>query len=569
MAQQIQIGPDGSKTLFNGGGGTVTINKPRPTDPNLLTAFLQGTASNANAASSPFASYAPSAANMFGSYADMMKGGAGTLGGMFNSYANAYSNYGNAIGNIAGNATNALANENAGRYGAWAQGNTGYQNMLGSLGTGALAAYGSAANAALQAQAMRESAAMKMMSDAAAANQAATATYGGQQAQSQAALGKAYADATAGLGAGRGAVAKAASDLGVAGVGGMANVAGNAMNYTRDMGKLDLARVLGTGQINALGQGVGGFPGSLTISGPGGTLGSGSYGGVYGSLAGIASPARMDPTPGWYSTPQYYDGGGKQGVLDAMARGSNVIDSQSAGVDSDASRAFAGLDTAGRGIGSSSILDALNSNYTNSRRDMMSMYEAGRKDPQELLREVFTGAQSLANPFLQAGKEAYAGYTGNFPQPIHFGPNGQFDPMPYLTALQAGWAPYQSGLDRAFTQQNANVLGVLTSGQNTYNNSLGNLNSQFGGVMNAVMSPNNSPLGQSPSAAGIGGGLGSSFGQGGMGGPTVAGQAVQPGYTRTGRLIKTWDPGIDAYRYLPEWGPPGGVSSGPWSPYKA
>lgn len=558
MAQQVQIKPDGGQIHFGTGGGTTTFNQPRPTDPNLLAALLQGNASNTNATGSPWSAYAPAATGMFGAYADMMKGGAGTLGGMFGAYANAYGNYGNAIGNIAGNATNALANENAGRYGAWAQGNSSYQNMLGSLGAGALGAYGSAANAAMQAQALRESAAMKMMADSAAANQAATATYGGQQAQSQAALGKAYADATAGLSAGRGAVAKSAADLGIAGVGGMANVAGNAMNYTRDMGKLDLARTLGIGQINAIGQGAAGLPGNLSISGPQGLLGSGSY---YGGMSGGAQPPLMAQTPGWYSTPQYYDGGGKQGVLDAMDRGNQTISAQSSGVDGDSSRAFAGLDAAGRGISSSSILDSLNSNYANSRRDMMSMYEAGRKDPQELLREVFTGAQGLANPFLQAGKEAYAGYTTNFPQPINLGPNGQFDPMPYLTALQAGWAPFRSGLDSAFTQQNANVLGVLASGQNTYNNSLGNLNSQFGGVMNSVMTPRDPRQGLAGPAGAPA--AGPSF----FTARPPAGAYQQPGnpqawnrYDQYGRLVGS------AHTAVPQ---PDPRTQGRWSPYAA
>lgn len=647
---------------MNPGGSTSRINQPRPTDPGVLQQALRQPAEMSMAYASPFSSFAPAAANMFGSYADMMKGGVGTLGQMFDSYSKAYQGYGNAIGNIAGNAGMNAANENANRYGAWAQGNTGFQNMLGSLGASALGAYGSAANAAMQAQAMRESAAMKMMSDALAANQAATATYGGQQAAAQAALAKAYADAGAGLGVGRGNIAAAAANLGGAGSTSLANlggavaaaaanaatgnaqgqaalrgsianslsgisaaelnalaqnaasantalaglgtaannaqgalgaasaglgtglgnnaasVAGNSMNYTRDMAKLDLARLLGVGQLNVAGQfnaGLG-IPGggSLSISGPQGPIAGGTYGGMFGGAAsGMSSgqaPIYMEPTPGWYSTPQYYDGGGmaelgalrgagfnalsnlaadargtfgagvggvsgnesnarqaigaagsagraamqsqgdagaadlrsgmeramgqiqdqgsggRLGILAALQAGNSEIGAQGRGIDGDSDRTFGGLDSTRRDIGSSSILDSLNRNYTSSLGDMRSMYEAGRKDPAELLREVYQGASSLANPFLQAGKDAYGNWMGNFPPPLSTQPGQFLDPMPYLAALQAGWAPYMSGMDRAFNQQNANVLGVLTSGQGTYRDSVGNLNSQFGGVMNML-----------------------------------------------------------------------------------
>lgn len=492
------IGPDGSRHTLLPGGSRISHIQSKPLDPGVAQAQWGYGPAMANAMSGPLNAFAPSAANMFGTYADMMKGGAQTMGQMFGSYANAYGQYGNAIGNLYGNAANANANANADRYGAWASGLSGYNNMLGSLGASALGAYGSAANAAMQSQAMRESAYAKAMSDAIAANQAAVGTYGAGREAALASLGKSYSDTAGSVGQARGNTATAASNLGGAGATALsalgvglgqntANVAGNAMNYTRDMGKLDLARTLGIGQINALGSSTGGGVG---LAGPNGLLGYGSYGG--GSGYGAAMPQ----TPGWYSSgPQYYDGNGmselaatggasRQSVLDALNRGYSSIDDQTAGLNADSGRAFGGIDATRGDVTSSPVLGALTSGYGSGMQALRDTYAAGRADPASLLREVYSGASGLVTPFLNAGTSAWDQWRGGYPEPLP--PFGVQDPMPFLQALQLGWMPYQTGLDRAMTQQNANILGILTSGQNTYNSSLGNLTNQYLGTMGAM-----------------------------------------------------------------------------------
>lgn len=493
MPQEIQQLANGDILHLLPGGGSIRWTKPDPnvlgaqttqyvSDNRLKEAQLNAEAAKAQAQSqaagqmamagaqkagavaAPYAAYAPSAANMYGSYAGLLGQGVGTFGQMFDSYSKAFQGYGNAIGNIAGNAAMAQANANADRYSSYAQGNTGYQNMLGALGASALGAYGSASNAAMQAQAARETAAMKMMADAAAANQAATASYGGQQAAALAGLGNAYANAATGLGSARAGIARAGSDLGVAGVAAMANVAGNAMNYTRDMGKLDLARTLGIGQINAMSGG--GFPGgTMSLSGPGGSIASGAYGGYFG---GGGSVPQMPQTPGWYSSPQYYDGGGKQGILDALSQGNQRIDAQAAGMNSDSSRTFGGLDETRNRAADPGILNSLNNNYASSWKDMLNMYQQGRQDPGQLLSSILEGTKSLTQPFLSAGKDAYGQFLGNFPTPLQQTPGSFQDPSPYLKALQDGWNPFMSGLDRTLGMQNSNVLGALMSGGSAY-----------------------------------------------------------------------------------------------------
>lgn len=479
----------GMTTFLPDGGGAITHNygsQQTSTDPFAGRGQAQG---------APFAAYAPSAATMYGSYADMMKGGAQTLGQMFGAYGNAFGQYGNALAGLG----TADANANANRYGAMASGMSGYNNMLGSLGAGALAAYGSASNAALQSQAMRETAYAKSFADALAANQAAMASYGQGRESALAAMGRAYGDTAGQLGAARGNVANAAANLGGAGSTALANlgtglgastanVAGNAMNYTRDMAKLDLGRTLGMGQLNVnsqLNSNLGG--GNVSISGPDGLLGQGSYGGAAGSSTGQA-PAYMNPTPTWYSSPQYYDGGGmnalaaqgnaaRQGILGSLAAGSQAINDQTAGMANDAERAFGGIDASRRDVTESPILNALTSGYESGTRQMRDIYNQGRQDPSQLLRDVYAGTQGLAQPFLSAGQGAWSDWMRSVsPQ------RGGSSMQPYLDALRSGW----SNVGGALGAQNAGVLASMTSGQSNYNNSLGTLTNQYGGAMDKV-----------------------------------------------------------------------------------
>lgn len=485
------------------------------------------------------------------------------------SMANAYGNTAGQIGQARGNLANAAAN--LGGAGSTA---------LANLGSGVAGAAANASSGTAQGQAALSAAIANALSGVSVGEQNALANNAASANTALAGLANAAANA-------RGPLGQASAALGVGLGNNAANVAGNAMNYTRDMAKLDLARLLGVGQLNVssqLGSSLGGAFGSpgggISLSGPSGLLGSGSYGGSsFGGPSGVSSgqpPIYMEPSSAWYSSPQYYDGGGmaaigglrdrgygqldallsdtrnttdsgmgsvnanmsgtlanilnssaagrgavqseaasggrtiadagraamqqigtegsagRGSILDALSAGNAQIAAQRSGLDSDAGRAFAGIDSSRQAVTASPVLDALTQGYASGMGTLRNVYDAGRQDPLALLREVFGNTQTLTNPFLAAGKDALGGWQDKFPPPLQSQPGGFLDPMPYLGALQAGWAPYMSGLDRALTMQNANVLGILTSGQNTYNNSLGNLTNQYQGAMNKVGS------GQSP-----------------------------------------------------------------------
>lgn len=483
--------------------------------------------------------------------------------------ANAYGNTAGQLGQARGNMATAAAN--LGGAGSTA---------LANLGSGVANAAANAASGTAQGQAALSAAIANSLSGLSVGEQNALA---GNAASANTALaGLANAAANA-----RGPLGQAGAALGVGLGNNAANVAGNSMNYTRDMAKLDLARLLGIGQLNvssqlgsSLGGAFGDAGGGISLSGPSGLLGTGSYGGAAaGGPSGVSSgqpPIYMEPSQGWYSSPQYYDAGGmsaisglrdrgygqldtllsdtrnttdagmgsvnanmsgtlanilsssaagrgaiqneaasggraissaadaamrqigtegsagRGSILDALSAGNAQIAAQRTGLESDAGRAFSGMDAARQDVSRSPVLDAITQGYTGGMGTLRGVYDAGRQDPLALLREVFGNTQTLTNPFLSAGKDALSNWQTGFPPPLQSQPGGFLDPMPYLSALQAGWAPYMSGLDRAMTMQNANVLGILTSGQNTYNNSLGNLTNQYQGAMDAVGS------GQSP-----------------------------------------------------------------------
>lgn len=476
--------------------------------------------------------------------------------------ANAYGNTAGQLGQARGNMATAAAN--LGGAGSTA---------LSNLGSGVAGAAANASTGTAQGQAALSAAIANALSGLTVGEQNALATNSGSANTALAGLANAAANARAPLG-------QASAALGTGLGNNVANVAGNSMNYTRDMAKLDLARLLGIGQLNVssqLGSSLGGgsFPGGgISISGPSGLLGSGGYAGASGGGAsGISSgqpPIYMEPSQGWYSSPQYYDGGGmaalgglkdrgfgqldallndtrattdagmgqvnanmgatqsnilnssmagrnaiqgeassggrtiadagrgalgqiategsagRASILDALAAGNAEIAAQRSGMNADAGRAFGGIDGLRQDVASSPVLGALTDGFSRGMGTLRDVYDSGRQDPVTLLREVFGNTQTLTNPFLSAGKDALAGWQDKFPPPLQSQPGGFLDPMPYLAALQAGWSPYMSGLDRAMTQQNANVLGILTSGQNTYNQSLGNLTNQYLGSMGAV-----------------------------------------------------------------------------------
>jgi hypothetical protein len=169
----------------------------------------------------------------------------------------------------------------------------------------------------------------------------------------------------------------------------------------------------------------------------------------------------------------------RAGILATLADGSRTIGDQSAGMDMDSRRTFAGLDASRRDITNSGVLDSLNQNFRGGYDALQSAYQQGRQDPRTLLNDVLLGTQQLMNPLLGYGRDAYDQWMGGFPEPIDPVNNPMFDPVPYLSALQAGWSPFQDNLGRAMTQQNANILGMIQSGRQDYGTALGDLGSRF------------------------------------------------------------------------------------------
>jgi hypothetical protein len=469
---------------------------------------------------------------------------------------NSYANLGGQVGQARGDVATAAANLSGGA-----------STALSNLGVGMANSAANASTGTAQGRAALSAAIANALSGAAVGQQNALASNSAGANTALAGLGNASANSAGALGQ-----ANAAFGTGMGNS--MAGVAGNAVNYTRDMAKLDLARMLGIGQLNVssqLGGSFGAPGGSVSLSGPSGLLGQGSYAGGATGISSGQAPITLPQTPGWYSSsPQYYDGGGmgalnsvadrgfgqlsglasdnrsaigagmtnvqsnmgaalnnimsssqaardaitgeaasggsaidaanrsamsemsqqgnasRAGILDALSRGTASINDQTAGLNADAARGFGGIDANSDSVRSSPVLRALQDGYASGSNQLRSVYESGRSDPASLLQQIYTNTAAMTNPFLSAGKDAYGGWMTNFPSPLTQIPGAIQDPMPYLAALQAGWSPFMSGLDRAMTQQNANVLGILTSGQSNYNNSLGNLTNQYLGSMGAV-----------------------------------------------------------------------------------
>lgn len=488
--------------------------------------------------------------------------------------ANAYANAGGALANSRGNISQAASTLGVGGSNAFANLGSNIANAAANASTGqnqGMAALLGAISNALSGLGVGEQ------------NAIANATASGNEAL--AGIANANSNAVGALG---NASANLGSNLGNA----ASQVAGNSLNFTRDMGKLGLAELLGIGQLNVASQGAattpyiggaggGGFgPGSLTISGPDGVIASGGatgglvYGGPAAGTGGSPpSPITFNPSASWYRNPQYGDGGGmsainniadrgygaigsgltdnrntvntamggtqnnvanatnairqsgadsrnqiasqsgagaddirnaynramgvvedqgrqsQAGIGSALLAGYDEIGKQGTAIDADAANMFRGIDASGQTIADRGILDSLNANYGSGMRTLTDAYYTGRQDPRTILQDVFAGVQNLQNPILGLANQRFGDMISGFPQPIDpaSGP-GFMDPTPYLSALQAGWAPFLGGLDRAYSQGNANVLGALAGFNNEYRTQAGGLRDQYqsaaGGINN-------------------------------------------------------------------------------------
>lgn len=204
------------------------------------TAYPQSMASLYNSASQAFGSY-----------------GQG-LAGQSQAQASNYGSYANALSNLAQNYTN----QASARYGANAMAEAARQGAVGNIGSSALGSFGQLGGQAMQAWAANQQAYNKALSDTASANQYATSQLGSSRNSALGNLGGAYAQAAAGL-----SPATLASDI--------------ALQFSDGGG----------------GGGYGG--GGLNLSGPDGSIGSGSYGGGgYGGGGGMNFSGTKTVRPG-------------------------------------------------------------------------------------------------------------------------------------------------------------------------------------------------------------------------------------------------------------------------------
>jgi len=508
------------------------------------SAALKAMSDTAAANQAAAASYGGSQAGSLAALANAYANAGGALATSRGNVSQAASNLGiggsNAFANLGGNIANAAANASTGQNQGMAALLGSIANALSGLGVGEQTAIANAA---------------KSGNDALAGIATANANAAGNLGTSAAALG---------------------SNLG----NNAAQVAGNSLNFTRDMGKLGLAELLGIGQLNVTSQTApyfagGSIPaGSLTISSPDGVIASGGAAGgqvfAPGGMAG--APGVINPTPSWYRNAQYGDGGGmsaiqnladrgfgaigsgmtdnrnaigtamsgtqgnvanatdaiqnsaqrsrnqiasqsgagagdirdaynramgvvedqgrqsQAGVGSAILAGFDEIGKQGGKIDGDAAQMFEGINAAGNSIADRGILDSLNRNYSSGMQALSDAYYSGRQDPRTILSDVFQGVQQLQNPFLSMADRRFGDLINGFPEPTDPTTGGFMDPTPYLSALQAGWAPFSQGLDRAYSQGNANVLGSLAGFNNEYRNQAGSLASQYGSAASGINS---------------------------------------------------------------------------------
>ena len=205
---------------------------------------------------------ADSQANLMAGYGDIGKSLAGLYGG-----------YGT-------NLTNLLSNQ----MGAYGQAETARQIGLANSATAAMSGLGQASAGAMGAWGANQAAWAKAMADSQMANQQALAQYGGASQTARAPLLASLAN----------------TDLGGYQSG---------LNYTRDMGKLGLARDLGIGQLGVaqqLGASAGPQSGGARLTAGGAPLGSSYAGGSYDGAGGSGSSggATLPPYEAWYQSQQ-------------------------------------------------------------------------------------------------------------------------------------------------------------------------------------------------------------------------------------------------------------------------
>lgn len=304
---------------------------------NLGSAALAGYGSAANAAMQSAAMRESAAfkamSDMVGSnQAALSQYGAGrdaSLANVANAYANAAGGTGMARANLAGAAANL--------------GGAGSAALAG-LGTGVADAAANAAAGTAQGQAALSAAIAQALGFTSSSQANALAQNNASANDALAGITNAASNANAGLG---GATANLTSNLGS----NFTDAAANTLAFTRDTGKLDLARLLGLTSSNVASQGLSGIGGiggiggggGFTITGPEGVIAEATGGGF--SSPGVggsgAPPIFTDPNTNlpWYSQRQSDDGGAMAALAGLQAAGFGSLGNLGSAVGSDASAA--------------------------------------------------------------------------------------------------------------------------------------------------------------------------------------------------------------------------------------
>jgi hypothetical protein len=394
---------------------------------------------------------------------------------------------GSAMGAAGGNIANAFS-QNAAAAGQMAgMGSSALSNLGGTLGTAA----GNTASGQAQAEAALRAAAAQ-----------ASGQLGSSAASSQAALQGNLGQAVANT---QSAQAQGLSNLGASGNAALqglgapvANAAANDLNYTRDMAKLGLARELGLAGTNAAsagmaGMGGGGDPFSMMITGPDGTIATGSAPGFGGFGSGgqstFADPYQNVP---WYAQRQASNQAGLQalgglqagiqgntGALAGQLQGSGqqalgMLGNQSATGAADINRVF---DRSSAQIGAESaaggqaIGEAGRAGMDEIRRQgdaagsgiLASLSQGGRQidDSQAGVRDAadraFSGMDSSQNAILSSGvlSQLAGGYDRGMGQLQEAFRQGQRDPREIFGQVRGDI----EALSRPFLSQGAAGMG--------------------------------------------------------------------------------------------------------------
>lgn len=336
---------------------------------DMANAAQQASAAKYAASAAAGATSRQADASGFSGYA----GGLGQLGGAQSDMYGAYST----------NLQNLLSNE----MGAYGQAETARQVGLANAATAAMSATGQASAGAMGAWGANQAAWAKAMADSHAANQGALSQYGGESQRARAPMLASLANTDlAGYQAG--------------------------LNYTRDMGKLGLARDLGLGGLATM---PGGAAGGVSLTAGGSPLGSayasGSYGG--GSYGGGAGAGALPPYEAWYqdrqTAPAY------QSQTEAATRAMGRTDRSVLGRLSDntaANRAdlnaayysSQGMPSQMLGQTLSGLTGMLGSNTQSMDRGMNQFYAA--------MQSPATRGESLLGSELQASRGTLAGLAG-------------------------------------------------------------------------------------------------------------------------------------------------------------